>query len=140
MNSFIKTKIFTTTFFLTMLLVVNFANASFLNTNTKNNIGNSANSVSGAAGYEGIAPGSNDLASIVGIVIQALLGLLGVVFLVYMIYAGYNWMTAQGDEDKVNKAKDTIRRAIVGLIIIIAAYAISFWVFDRLLFNTGIFT
>jgi hypothetical protein len=79
------------------------------------------------------------LAEIIGIVIQAFLGLLGVLFLVYMLYAGYNWMIAQGDEERVTRAKDTIQRAIIGLIVIIGAYAISYWVFDRLLkSSTGV--
>ncbi len=75
------------------------------------------------------------LAEIVGIVIQAFLGLLGVIFLVLIIYAGYNWMTAQGEEEKVNKAKDTLTRAIIGLIITISAYAISVWVMAKLMFT-----
>jgi hypothetical protein len=75
------------------------------------------------------------LSEIVGIVIQAFLGLLGVLFLTYMLYAGYSWMTAQGDEEKVTKAKDTIQRAIIGLVVTIGAYAISFWVFDKLLYS-----
>ncbi|MDO8668004.1 MAG: hypothetical protein Q7K35_02795 [bacterium] len=78
------------------------------------------------------------LSDIIGVVIQTFLGLLGVLFLVYMLYAGYNWMIAQGDEEKVTKAKDTIQRAVIGLIIVIAAYAMSFWVFDKLLTRTGI--
>ena len=78
------------------------------------------------------------LPSVVGTVIEAFLGLLGVLFLVYILYAGYNWMIAQGDEEKVTKAKETIQRAIIGLIITIAAYAISVWIFDRLLANTTI--
>ena len=56
----------------------------------------------------------------------------------YIIYAGYNWMTAQGEEEKVSKAKDTIQRAVIGLIVTIAAYAISYWVFYVLIENTGI--
>jgi hypothetical protein len=75
---------------------------------------------------------------IVGLVIQAFLSLLGVMFLSYMLYAGFNWMSAQGDEEKVTKAKETIQRAIIGLIVTIAAYAISYWVFDRLLNSTNI--
>lgn len=86
------------------------------------------------APYQPIAD-SNSLAGIVGIVIQAFLGLLGVIFLVLIIYAGYSWMTAQGDEEKVTKAKDTIQRAIIGLVIIIAAYAISYFVLQKLVFN-----
>lgn len=87
-----------------------------------------------------MAADENKLAQIIGTIIQAMLGLLGVVFLVYMIYAGYNWMVAQGDEEKVTKAKETIQRAIIGLIVIIAAYAISIWVFDKLLTTTNILT
>jgi hypothetical protein len=90
--------------------------------------------------YAAISPGRNDLAGIVGLVIQAMLGLLGVIFLIYTVYAGYNWMVAQGDEEKVTKAKETIQRAIIGLIVIIGAYAISYWVFDKLLTQTGILT
>ncbi|MDD4900986.1 MAG: hypothetical protein PHS62_02645 [Patescibacteria group bacterium] len=90
------------------------------------------------APYQNITTGSNDLAGIVGIIIQAFLGLLGVLFLVYIIYAGYNWMVAQGDEEKVTKAKDTIQRAVIGLIVTIGAYAISYWVFGSLLAGTNI--
>jgi hypothetical protein len=52
--------------------------------------------------------------------------------MILMIYGGYNWMTAAGDEQKIDKAKDTIRAAMIGLIIIIAAYAISIFVISRL--------
>ena len=90
----------------------------------------------GNAPYQRIVKDNNDLASIVGTVIEAFLGILGVLFLVYMIYAGYNWLTAQGEEEKVTKAKETIQRAIIGLIVTIAAYAISVWVFDKILDTT----
>lgn len=90
------------------------------------------------APYLPISSGQNDIASIIGLIIQAFLGLLGVIFLIYIIYAGYNWMTAQGDEEKVNKAKDTLTRAIIGIIIIVAAYAISAWVFSKLVTDTGV--
>jgi len=78
------------------------------------------------------------LAGIVSIVIQAFLGLLGVLFLTYLLYAGYHWMTAQGDEKKVDKAKDTITRAVIGIIITIGAYAISYYVLEKLVFKGGI--
>jgi len=80
----------------------------------------------------------NSLAGIVSIVIQAFLGLLGVLFLTYLLYAGYHWMTAQGDEKKVDKAKDTITRAVIGIIITIGAYAISYYVLEKLVFKGGI--
>ncbi len=83
------------------------------------------------AGYE---PADKlTLSQIVGTVIQAFLGLLGVIFVVLMIYAGYNWMMAQGEEEKVVKAKDTLKRAVIGLAITVGGYAISWWVIYRLL-------
>ena len=81
---------------------------------------------------------TNSMAGIVGIVIKAFLGLLGVIFLVLVIYAGYSWMTAQGDEDKVTKAIVTLQRAVIGLIVTVGAYAISLWVVDKLITGRGI--
>ncbi len=62
---------------------------------------------------------------IVGTVIAVFTSLLGIVFLGLFLYAGTMWMIAAGDESKISKAKDTMRRAIIGLIIVVAAYAIS---------------
>lgn len=73
-----------------------------------------------------------DMPQIVQVVISAFLSLLGIIFLVLIIYAGYNWMTAQGEEEKVTKAKDTLQRAVIGLIIIAAAYSITYFVFQNL--------
>ena len=65
-------------------------------------------------------------------VINAFLSLIGVILLAYLLYAGYHWMTARGEEEKVTAAKETIYRAIIGIIIIVAAYAISIFVMSRL--------
>ena len=45
-----------------------------------------------------------------------------------MIYGGYKWLVASGREEEIKKAKDTIRSAIIGLIIVMAAYTISYFV------------
>lgn len=73
-----------------------------------------------------------DLLGIIGYLIKILLGILGVVFVILMVYAGFIWMTARGDEKMVTKAKDTIQRAIIGLIITISAYAITTFIFSRI--------
>ncbi len=88
----------------------------------------------GQAGYNNVTQYS--FAKIVGTVIQAFLSLLGIIFVALILYAGYNWMMAQGEEDKVIKAKDTLKRAIIGLAITVGAYAISFWVVYRLIIKT----
>lgn len=80
---------------------------------------------------------STTIGEVVQMAIEGFLGLLAVIFVILMILAGYNWMTAGGDEQKVTKAKDTIRAAIIGLVIIVAAYAITFFVFKYLPFGAA---
>jgi hypothetical protein len=73
----------------------------------------------------------------VALVVEAFLGLLGIIFIFLITLAGYHWMTAAGDEQKVTKAKETIRTAVIGLIIIVAAYSITYFVFNALGKSTG---
>ncbi len=75
----------------------------------------------------------NSLMTYIGQFIAVFLGLLGIIFVALMIYAGFKWMTAAGDADDVKKAKATIRMAIIGLVITIAAYALWKFVADYLL-------
>jgi hypothetical protein len=49
-----------------------------------------------------------------------------------MIFAGLSWMTASGNQEKVNKAKDLMINAVIGLVIVMAAYAITAFVGDKL--------
>lgn len=68
------------------------------------------------------------LPEVIGSLIQVALGLLGIVFLVLILYAGFLWMTARGEKDNVEKAQKLMTQAVIGLVIIIAAYAISTFV------------
>jgi hypothetical protein len=72
------------------------------------------------------------LTQIVGSIINSLLGFLGIIFLVLMIYAGFLWMTARGDEGQTKKARDMIFQAVIGLVIVVAAFAISNFVLGSL--------
>jgi len=72
------------------------------------------------------------LEQVVGGIIQVALTLLGVIFLILTVYGGYKWMMARGDEKEVTAAKDIITRAVIGLIIVMAAYAITVFVVGRL--------
>lgn len=77
------------------------------------------------------------LAGIIGTLISIVLSLLGVVFLTLLVYSGYNYMTAGGDESKVEQAKHTITRSIIGLAIVLASYAIARFVLPALMCATG---
>jgi len=70
------------------------------------------------------------LAAALGTIVGSFLAFLGVIFLVLMIAGGVTWMTAGGDEKKVAKAKLLLSSAVVGLIIVLSAYAITAYLGD----------
>lgn len=74
-----------------------------------------------------------DLPQIIGRIINVVLGFLGIILLIYILYAGFLYMTAGGDTEKVKTAKDMIKNAIIGLIIVVAAFAISNFVLGSII-------
>ena len=64
----------------------------------------------------------------IGNLIQALLTATGILFLVLTVWAGIIYMTAAGDDTKIKKAKGMIVSALIGLIIIVGAYALTSYV------------
>ncbi|NCD01040.1 hypothetical protein EOL94_03035 [bacterium] len=81
--------------------------------------------------------GSGDPRSIAARVINIALAFLGLIAVVLIIYAGFLWMTANGEEQKVESAKKVLRNAIIGLIIILASWGIATFVLNRLVSATN---
>ncbi|MBP6884797.1 MAG: hypothetical protein KBC17_03145 [Candidatus Pacebacteria bacterium] len=88
------------------------------------------------AGYSG-ATNKYTFAETVGTVVKAALSLIGIIFLSLMVYAGFLWMNARGDEGEIDKSKEIIKSAIIGLIITTAAYSITAWVLPVILERTA---
>ncbi len=65
-----------------------------------------------------------DLKQTVVSIIRWALGILGLVAVSFIIYGGFLWMTARGDEQRILKAKKVITSAVIGLIIVLLAWAI----------------
>lgn len=82
--------------------------------------------------------GTKDLAPTVGGIINAGLTLLGIVFLVLIVYAGFVWLLARGREDEISRAQKIIETSIIGLIVVISAYAISKFVFATIIAGAGV--
>lgn len=74
---------------------------------------------------------------VIGRIIRTILGLLGIIFVVLMVYAGFLWMTARGESEPVDKAKDIIKQSIIGVIIIFLAYALTGFVINAVVNATG---
>jgi amino acid transporter len=75
--------------------------------------------------------GTADLESAVINIVQWVLGFLGLISIIFILYGGFVWMTAAGDEEKVSKAKKVIGAAVVGLIVILIAWAVVIFVIQQ---------
>jgi hypothetical protein len=75
-----------------------------------------------------IGLGSADLKESVINILNLALGLLSLVAVVMVIIGGFTWLTAGGNEEKVDKAKKIISAAVIGLIIVLLAWAVVIFV------------
>lgn len=105
-------------FFLSSLVL----NADILNEDKKEEYQGNLNEIAIDTNYST----TDSLESIIGTIIRIVLAILGSIFLLLMFLAGNKWMTASGNEEQINKAKSQITSLVLGLIIILAAYALSF--------------
>lgn len=80
---------------------------------------------------------NQDIRITVAKIIRVALGLLGIVALGIILYAGYLYMTAGGNEEQVGTAKQWIKNGVIGLAIILSAYAIVSFVINKLVEATG---
>ena len=85
-----------------------------------------------AGGSYDVNTDENTLLDNIATIIQVVLRLLGTIFVILMIYAGILWMTAGGNDTQVKKAQNIIQRAAIGLLIVVLAYAITYFIFQNL--------
>lgn len=74
---------------------------------------------------------------VVGRVIQIILSFLGAIAVLLVMYAGFLWMTSDGDEEKITRAKGILRNAVIGLLIILSSWAIATFVLSQLVNAIG---
>ena len=77
--------------------------------------------------------GTRPLVETVASIINVAMGLLGMVVVILILAGGFLWMTAAGDTEKIKKAKGLIFGGIIGLAIILSAYAIAQFVVGSLI-------
>ncbi|MFA6307675.1 MAG: hypothetical protein WC664_02450 [Patescibacteria group bacterium] len=91
----------------------------------------------GAWGYNDftdtdIALGSRNLRETIGGVVNIILGFLGILTTLIILFGGFKWMTSYGSSDKVDEAKKLIGAGVIGLVIVLTAYAVSRYVLSEL--------
>ncbi len=86
-----------------------------------------------AGGSNGANLSNTDPRVIAARIIKVALSVIGTIFLALVVYAGFLWMTAGGEDGKIETAKKLLYDGVIGLAIILSAYAITYFVFDVML-------
>jgi len=97
------------------------------------NLGTAAKAPFGLTEQEA-ASGESDasIGRIIGDIVQVILGFTGTIAFIVFLYGGFLWLTARGNETQVEQAKKYLFNGIVGTVIIILAYSITFFLTDVL--------
>lgn len=92
------------------------------------NINEHTDNIARGSGYDAADSSDTALSVRIGQIISIAMTLVGTIFLALTVYAGFLWMTAQGNEENVTKATNILKMAVTGLIIVLAAYGITYFV------------
>ena len=111
---------------LSFLGVSHFAHAQGIDLTNPNEL--LTDDFSGATGL-----GQADLQKTIGNIINVILGFLGIVAVVIVLLGGFKWMTAGGNDEKVQDAKKLLIAGVIGLAIIFSAYAITSFVLTSII-------
>lgn len=86
----------------------------------------------GAAFAANAGLGTADFTETIARIIRVALSFLGIVAVVIILLGGFKWMTAGGNEDKVKEAKRLMIQGIIGLVIVLSAFAIAQFVITQI--------
>ena len=77
---------------------------------------------------KGSASGStaalNNMTEMISSVITIATVVAAIFFIIYFLLAAFSWITSEGDSGKLTKARNQIIHAVIGLILVVTAYAI----------------
>ncbi|MBU1350244.1 IPT/TIG domain-containing protein, partial [Patescibacteria group bacterium] len=121
-------KIIKSIIILVFLLSITFSMANFAMADNVDVWGGQGGNIGSVIGL-----GGGDPRVMVARIIQIFLGFLGIIAVILTMYAGWMYMTADGDDERINKAKAILKNAVIGLIIILLSFAIVSLVLNKLL-------
>jgi hypothetical protein len=81
--------------------------------------------------------GSEDPRVIIAKIIRVFIGFLGIIAVILIMYAGWLWMTSEGNEEQLAKAKKVLKNAFIGLVIILLSFGIVTYLINLLVGATG---
>lgn len=81
--------------------------------------------------------GNKDPATVTYSVVNYALLFLGLITVIMIIISGFMWIFAAGNEEKIKKAQDIMKGAILGLLVVMVSYGVAQYVFNKLVTITG---
>lgn len=75
---------------------------------------------------------TGDLPSFISTIIRWVLGLIGVILVALFVYGGVMYATSAGNEDRVETGKRIMLYAIIGVVIIVAAFLFTDYIVSAL--------
>lgn len=89
-----------------------------------------------AAKDTGVIVDKDPVPLVVARAVQSVLNIVGVIFLILVIWGGTMWMVSGGNEQSITKAKQILTTAVIGLVIVMAGYTITWWIVSALSTST----
>ena len=81
------------------------------------------------SGVDAVNDGNDtSLEDMITSVINVLLYIAGIIAVIMIIIGGIKYMTSGGDANGISSAKNTVLYSVIGLVLVILAYAIVNWV------------
>ncbi len=86
---------------------------------------------------QNVSLGGGDLKVIIANIIRVFLGFVAIVLVCMIIYGGFLYMTNGGEDKKIDTAKKVIINSVIGLVIIVSAFAITSFIISSFNDATG---
>lgn len=87
----------------------------------------------------GVSSGFSSVPSLISTIYTIVIGAAAAIFVVLLIVGGATYLGSAGNEEGTGKAKKLMLDAVIGLIIVLAAWAIGQWVINRFFGTTSTF-
>ncbi|MCX6785259.1 MAG: pilin [Candidatus Komeilibacteria bacterium] len=107
--------------FYCLLWVLNWPALVFAQTETEQPLNRFLN----IANNSGYTTNAQSKAALIVNIINYVLGFVGLFFFLMILISGFQWMSAGGNEEKVEAAKKRMASSIIGFAIILAAYSLT---------------
>jgi len=118
--------------YLLISLITIFFNFPFvISVHAKKSLNDATTALNTVSNKTGIT--ESQITNVGGNVVTMIFMVSGLIFFVLMVYAGVRWMTARDKAETVDKAKNTMIAAVIGLVILLAAYAVTTFLQTRLI-------